>query len=153
MAKDIRIKSTNRNIRKLDKNHIYTQNVKEKLLKQKRINKDAEENENQEINYATDKVFDVGEKVWYGANYTVKDKEGNDITANTDANGKKIVEVTYEYDNLSQEILVYVTTQTQGEYTINSYINVGQNKIETSQEITENNFFKTTPSKNFFLTR
>ena len=69
------------------------------------------------------------------ANYTVKDEEGNDITANTDENGKKIVEVTYEYDNLSQEILVYVTTQTQGEYTINSYINVGQNKIETSQEI------------------
>lgn len=136
MAKDIRIKSTNRNIRKLDKNHIYTQNIKEKLLKQKRVNKNAEESENQEINYATDKVFDAGEKVWYGANYTVKEKTKELIekaqnkvkSKENSANSRELKAKNYRLEKSSNNKRINQVQQLNKKYAINKILNAESNK-------------------------
>ena len=136
MAKDIRIKATNRNIRKLDKNHIYTQNIKEKLLKQKRINKNAEEHENQEINYATDKVFDAGEKVWHGATYTVKEKtkeliekaENKVKSKENSANSRELKSKNPRLEKSSNNKRINHAQQSSKNYTINKIQNAESNR-------------------------
>lgn len=69
------------------------------------------------------------------ANYRVKNALGQDITNQIETNGKKTVEVSYEYDNLRQEMLIYAMTQKQGEYIIECFVNVGEETVAKEQTI------------------
>ena len=75
MQKDIKIKTKpkNNSIRKLDRRVAYTKYMKEKLLKRNRISQeiDNEEEEN-EINYATNRVTYGSERIGINTAYGVK---------------------------------------------------------------------------------
>lgn len=76
MSKNIRIrtKPKNNNIRKLDRSFVYTKNMKEKLLKRNRISyRNQKENEENEINYATDTAMFTSERIGVNTAYGVKD--------------------------------------------------------------------------------
>ncbi len=68
-------------------------------------------------------------------NYTVKDSLGNVITTQTEANGKKTVEVTFGYNNITRQVELNVTTQVSGKYYITCWVNVAGEPIELTQEI------------------
>ena len=74
MPKDIKTKSKNKNIRKLDRRIVYTKNMKEKLLKRNRISyKNDNENEENEINYATNTAIFTSERISANTAYGAKD--------------------------------------------------------------------------------
>lgn len=70
----IKVKTKNKNIRKLDRNVVYTKNMKDKLLKGNRISyKTENEQEENEVNYATDKVMYTTKRVGINTAYGIKD--------------------------------------------------------------------------------
>ena len=76
MSKNIKIrtKPKNNNIRKFDRQFVYTKNMREKLLKRNRLSyKNQTENEENEISYATDTAMFTSERIGVNTAYGVKD--------------------------------------------------------------------------------
>ena len=99
MPKDIKTRDRNKGIKSLNRNVIYTKNMRDRLLKQRKISKNTEENGNSNaVNYAIDEMYYAGRDLTVNTVYSAKE--------NTRAIYKKI---KYKKSNQDAEIDANIT--------------------------------------------
>ena len=155
MQKNIKLKTKpkNNNIKKLDRRVVYTKNMKEKLLKRNRISREIENVEEENaINYATDKVTFASERLGINTAYGVKDttKYGYEKLKKY-VKDKKTEKENYESNLLNQDNLMENSKEKFIKKVNNNKLINEKNDVKNKLKITElksNNVIKTQSKNN-----